>query len=84
MIFCSFSEVINCANSTEAKTVEVIRTVPRDRILVESDLHTAGPQMDRLLETMTRRICKIKGWDLQEGVRQMGHNWKHFALGIIP
>jgi hypothetical protein len=50
-------------------------------LLVESDLHTAGEEMDRRLEDIIRRICRIKGWGLEEGVSRLGRNWRAFALG---
>ena len=81
-IFFSFSQVINFSTPAAQKTVEVIKAVPDDRILIESDLHTAGERMDTLLEQMAREVCKIKNWDLEAGVKQLKRNWIHFALGV--
>jgi Tat protein secretion system quality control protein TatD with DNase activity len=55
--------------------------VPDGNILVESDLDTAGENMDAALEEVVRKICKLKGWSLDGGVRQLGQNWRKFVFG---
>ena len=82
VIFVSFSQVINFSHSSSMKAVDAIKIVPGNRILVESDLHQAGERMDGLLEKITRKICEIKGWRLDEGASQLARNWRHFALGV--
>jgi Tat protein secretion system quality control protein TatD with DNase activity len=83
-IFASFSTAINLADALEDETPaafeEIIKTVPDHMVLVESDLHTAGEEMDRRMEHIVRRICKVKGWGLEEGVTQLGKNWRAFAF----
>lgn len=83
-IFCSFSMLVNMKSATAEKSIEVIKAVPDDRILVESDLHRAGEQMDELLERMMRCLCAAKGWSLEKGVKQLKSNWFRFIFGEGP
>ena len=84
-IFASFSTAINLGDAldedTPAAFEDMIKTVPDEMLLIESDLHTAGYDMDLRLEDIVRRICKIKGWGLEEGVERLGQNWKAFVFG---
>jgi len=80
-VYFSFSMVINFSTLPPEKVVQVIQAVPDDRILVESDLHCAGERMDDLLEEVARSMCEIKGWPLDEGVKQLALNWTHFVFG---
>ena len=84
-IFFSFSTAINLSNDLDAATPpefeELLREVPEHMLLVESDLHIAGEEMDKRLEDMVRRICQVKGWGLEEGVRKLGANWKKWIFG---
>ncbi|KAL8929177.1 MAG: hypothetical protein Q9208_001260 [Pyrenodesmia sp. 3 TL-2023] len=79
-IYFSFSRLVNFSNRSE-KAVEVVKSVPDDRILIESDLHSAGDEMDRLLEDITRLVCEIKGWSLIDGVKFLAANWQRFVFG---
>jgi Tat protein secretion system quality control protein TatD with DNase activity len=84
-IFASFSTAINLSDAMDEETPaafeDVVKTVPDHMVLVESDLHTAGEEMDRRMEDIVKRICKVKGWGLEEGVKQLGKNWRAFAFG---
>jgi Tat protein secretion system quality control protein TatD with DNase activity len=82
-VFFSFSTLVNFSKATASKTEEVVASLPVDRLLVESDLHTAGEPMDEYLEDVTRKVCRIKKWTLEEGVKQLGKNWKRFVFGDL-
>lgn len=86
-IFFSFSLLVNYshgAHQHERKkhiADDVIRACPDDRILLESDLHSAGQEMDDLLEDIYRKVCEVKGWDLREGVEKIKKNYEEFIFG---
>ena len=80
-VYFSFSSVINFSGPSVQKAIDTIKALPDDRVLIESDLHTAGPVMDDLLEEVARNICKLRGWPLHEGVQRLADNWKRFAFG---
>ncbi|EAQ88232.1 hypothetical protein CHGG_04851 [Chaetomium globosum CBS 148.51] len=80
--FFSLSTVINLSTAGgENKFADVVRACPDDRLLVESDLHCAGEEMDRVLENISRRICAVKGWTLEEGLTRMRKNYEEFIFG---
>ncbi|KAK7704606.1 Cut9-interacting protein scn1 [Diaporthe eres] len=86
-IFFSFSLCVNYSTGGHERdrkkhlADEVIRACPDDRILVESDLHTAGQPMDDMLEEMYRKVCEVKGWGLREGVERIRTNYHEFIFG---
>ena len=80
-VYFSFSDVINFSTRSSEKVTEVIKAVPDSRILIESDLHRAGSEMDDRLSSIFQRICEIKKWSPEEGVRILGQNWRRFIFG---
>jgi Tat protein secretion system quality control protein TatD with DNase activity len=80
-VFFSFSIVINFSDSQHSKAEDVIKALPDDRVLVESDIHTAGERMDRFLAEIIRKVCSLKGWDLMHGLEQLRNNYFRFAFG---
>jgi Tat protein secretion system quality control protein TatD with DNase activity len=81
-VFFSFSTTINAwSEDGNGKVEAAVRMVPDDRILVESDLHQAGEKMDQYLEEGVRKLCEVKGWGVEEGVRRLGANWRRFVFG---
>ena len=80
-VYFSISHVINFSGNSLEKVTDVIKALPDRQILVESDLHCAGQQMDEYLEKAARKICAIRGWTLEGGVKILGDNWKRFISG---
>lgn len=87
-VFFSFSSLVNLAAAPSSasslvspKAIDVIKAVPDDRILVESDFHCAGERMEGLLEHVVKVVCQTKDWPLEKGFRQLASNWVHFVAG---
>ncbi|KAH8172744.1 tatD related DNase domain-containing protein [Sarocladium implicatum] len=81
-IFFSFSVAVNASTDTAREKLKgVIKEVPEDKILVESDLHVAGEEMDKALENMYRFVCEVKGWALEDGVERIARNYEAFIFG---
>lgn len=80
-VYFSFSTVINFSGAPASKVCDVIKAIPDDRVLIESDLHVAGSQMDDYLEEVARQVCELRGWELRQGVQQLADNWKRFVFG---
>jgi Tat protein secretion system quality control protein TatD with DNase activity len=81
-VFFSFSTTINSwSEGGDGKVEAALRAVPEDRLLIESDLHTAGENMDGYLEEVARKICQVKGRGLHDSVVQLNRNWRRFVFG---
>ncbi|KKY23457.1 putative cut9 interacting protein [Phaeomoniella chlamydospora] len=82
-IYFSFSRVINYPDPQKPnpKVEAVLKDLPENRILVESDYHSAGPETDELLEWIVRKVCEIREWDTKKGVEILARNWKEFVFG---
>lgn len=50
-------------------------------MLVESDLHIAGEEMDAVLQEAAEIVGKVKGWDAQEVGRVLQENWLAWVYG---
>jgi Tat protein secretion system quality control protein TatD with DNase activity len=83
-MFFSFSTTINARpgkGQQPARIAETVAEVPREKVLVESDLHTAGEDMDCALQEAVRLVCRVKQWEVREGVETLGKNWRRFVFG---
>ncbi|EXV00956.1 TatD deoxyribonuclease family protein [Metarhizium robertsii] len=84
-IYVSLSTAVNFGTiSSRNKFPDIVRAVPDDRILVESDLDSAGEKMDAALEDMYRRVCEVKGWTLEDGILRVAKNLEAFIFGKEP
>lgn len=83
-MFFSFSQLVNFGAHESDKVVEVIKRMPEEKVLIESDLHRAGDTMDELLEWILMKVCEIKGWELSDGARTCRRNWERFVFGETP
>ncbi|KAK9466040.1 hypothetical protein V1512DRAFT_31910 [Lipomyces arxii] len=79
-IYFSFSILINTRYGEKFKSV--IRAVPDDRILVETDFPIADQAMHSLMAGIVRFVCDVKGWDLSRGVTILNQNWHKFVYGM--
>ncbi|KAI5295397.1 hypothetical protein KEM52_001524 [Ascosphaera acerosa] len=83
-VYFSFSAVVNMDGKTDEQVqrlMTTIRTVPDDRLLVETDLHEAGPELDSCLLRVVKQVCHAKEWDLESGAAILNNNWKRFVCG---
>ncbi|KAF8461692.1 hypothetical protein BDZ91DRAFT_699390 [Kalaharituber pfeilii] len=78
-VYYSFSTTINSRN--RERTEEVLRMVPRNRVLVESDLHEAGEEMERVLVGAVEEVARVKGWKAEEARRVVRRNWRGWIFG---
>ena len=78
-VYFSFSLVINARYG--AKLLDLIRAVPDDRILIESDFHSEGEQRRMLLDGIARVVLGVKGWEVEQGVGILERNWERFVYG---
>ena len=72
--YFGFSSVINLRSP---KTQGVIKAVPDDRLLLESDLCDPSEAEDEL-RTMLAIIADVKGWSVNEAARITRENAERF------
>ncbi|KAJ2849167.1 Cut9-interacting protein scn1 [Coemansia brasiliensis] len=74
-IYVSFSRFVNCRNRT--KSVECIRIVPAERLLVESDLHDASSTAEALEAAITL-VAEARGWEFSQTKEILAANSRAF------
>lgn len=82
-VYFSFSVAVNYLHDTKEppKVSSIIQAIPDDRILIETDMNRAGQDLDRSLEEVARKVCREKKWELEDGVRILGENWRRLVFG---
>lgn len=77
-MYVSFSVCINARLIPPKKLTELIKVVPEDRLLIESDLNT--PElMDEGMVEITRIVAEARGWSIRKVVETTNKNWKRFV-----
>ncbi|KAI5783187.1 hypothetical protein DFH27DRAFT_656345 [Peziza echinospora] len=67
--------------SQEKKLEEVIRLAPEGRVMVESDWHSPGQEMDAHVCSGVEMIRRVRGWGEEEAVRRLAENWRAWVFG---
>lgn len=82
-VYFSFSTTVNARSERGhmSKIMDTIKGVPNDRVLIESDLHTAGEDMDKALEGAVRLIAEVRGMEISDCASRLGTNWREFVFG---
>ncbi|KAF1804940.1 hypothetical protein V8B55DRAFT_1495824 [Mucor lusitanicus] len=77
-MYVSFSVAINARLAPAKKLMELIKTVPEDRLLIESDLNTPLG-IDECMVEMTKIVAEARGWTIKQVVETTSRNWKRFV-----
>lgn len=77
-VYFSFSTTINARLS---RLEELIRSVPDDRLLVESDFNDIRLSSLRVWEILGI-VCDAKGWDAKRAADQLQRNWQSFSSSV--
>ena len=79
-VYFSFSAAI--AAKTPDKTAALMRVVPDDRLLIETDLGSVEP-MNEALRTVVQMVADAKGWDVERATEQTWANFCEFYEGHL-
>ncbi|CEI93426.1 hypothetical protein RMCBS344292_07659 [Rhizopus microsporus] len=77
-IYISFSAVINARLLPTEKFIELIKAVPEDRLLIESDLNSPKG-LDTCMIEITKIIAQTRQWSVQKVVQVTQKNWQEFV-----
>ncbi|KAI7907612.1 uncharacterized protein BX663DRAFT_491449 [Cokeromyces recurvatus] len=77
-IYVSFSVCINARLLPAKKLIELIKIVPEDRLLIESDLNSPNG-IDICMVEIAKIVAEARGWTIQQVVEITNRNWKKFV-----
>ncbi|CAO3666098.1 hypothetical protein G6F70_002922 [Rhizopus microsporus] len=77
-IYISFSAVINARLLPTEKFIELIKAVPEDRLLIESDLNSPKG-LDTCMIEIIKIIAQTRQWSVQKVVQVTQKNWQEFV-----
>lgn len=77
-IFVSFSVCINARLTPAKKLMELIKTVPEDNLLIESDLNSPSG-IDECMIEITKIVAEARGWTIKQVTEVTNRNWKRFV-----
>ncbi|KAI9031690.1 TatD family [Phycomyces nitens] len=81
-IYVSFSMAIN-SRLPPVKLNELIKAIPDDRILLESDVNDPD-SLDDSLVAIAHKVGTAKGWTIEKVVQQTHSNWTEFVTNPPP
>lgn len=84
-IYVSFSVAINARLLPANKLQELIRAVPKDRLLIESDLNTPVG-IDTCMVDIVKIVAEARQWSIQQVVEITSRNWHQFVdnESVVP
>lgn len=77
-IYVSFSVAINAQHLPPHKMQALIRSVPEDRLLIESDLNTPKG-IDVCMVDIVKIVSEARNWTIAQTVEKTRQNWKRFV-----
>ncbi|KAG1474860.1 hypothetical protein G6F56_000084 [Rhizopus delemar] len=77
-VYISFSVVINARLLPANKLVELIKSVPDDRLLIESDINTPRG-LDACMVEIVRIIAETRQWSMEKVIQTTYNNWMEFV-----
>ncbi|KAI8979471.1 TatD family [Mycotypha africana] len=77
-VYVSFSVCINARHTPAKKLLELIKAVPDDRLLIESDINKPDG-LDICMMEISKIVAYAKGWTLKQTAETTKKNWKRFV-----